>query len=96
MMLRKTAVLIAMVFATLTTAAGAQVYVRIGPPAPRYEPAPPPPPYRHAAWDPGHWHWNGGRYVWVHGHYVHGRGHWVTGHWRQGPNGWHWVNGHWV
>jgi hypothetical protein len=95
MMLRKAAILVAMVFAALTTAVSAQIYVRVGPPPPRYE-APPPRPYRGAAWDPGHWRWAGGRYVWVGGHYVRGRGHWAAGHWAQGPRGWYWVPGRWM
>lgn len=93
-LMRKILVLTAMLLATLTTAASAQVYVRIGPPAPRYERVPPP-PYRDSAWDRGHYRWDGGRYVWMPGRYVRGQGHWVGGHWSHGPRGHYWVEGHW-
>lgn len=84
----------------LATAAGAQVYVRVGPPAPVREVIPPPPPEHPGwVWHAGYHRWDGGRYVWVPGYYVappyrHAR--WVPGHWDRTPRGWFWVEGHWI
>src|SRR6202012_3896820 len=49
--------------------AGAQVYVRVGPPRPIYERRPPP-PRPGWAWQAGYHRWDGRRYVWVPGAYV--------------------------
>jgi|SRR5215831_20412109 len=73
------------------------VYVRIGPPAPRYEPIPPRPvgPYRWV-WTPGYWHWDGGHYIWYRGRYVQrAHGDWRAGYWDHRPGGWVWVGGGW-
>ena len=78
-------------------AANAQVYVRVGPPAPVREYAPPPPGPGYV-WMAGYHRWEGARYVWVPGHYIlpPGRYHrWIPGHWRQTRRGWVWVEGHW-
>jgi hypothetical protein len=81
------------------TAAGAQVYVRVGPPPPpRHEVMPPRPPHPGWAWHEGYHRWDGHAYVWVPGSYVqppyeHAR--WVPGHWRNTPRGYVWVEGHW-
>lgn len=79
--------------------AGAQVYVRVGPPPPRVERIPPPPGPAYA-WDRGHWRWDGHRYVWVRGRYLHrprGVARWIPGHWARTANGRSfWVPGHWV
>lgn len=81
------------------TVAGAQVFVRIGPPPRHHEMIPPPPPeHRDWAWHAGYNRWDGHRYVWVPGEYVapprpHAR--WVPGHWRNTPRGYVWVEGHW-
>ena len=80
------------------TVAGAQVYVRIGPPPVRHEVRPPHPPHPGWAWHDGYNRWDGHAYVWVPGSYVqppyeHAR--WVPGHWRNTPRGYVWVEGHW-
>jgi hypothetical protein len=69
----------------------AQIMVRIGPPAPRYERVPP--ARRGYAWRAGYWNWQGGRYVWVGGMWVSGhRGNcWVPAHWARG----YFSPGHW-
>lgn len=77
------------------------VVVPAEPPAPRYEPVPPPPSaYRpgRVVWQPGYWRWTGRDYVWMSGHYVriprHRQG-WVEGHWDRRPGGWVWIGGRW-
>jgi hypothetical protein len=79
--------------------AAAQVYVRVGPPAPIVERRPPP-PARDDAWHNGYWRWNGSRYVWAHGYYVHhpyGAHAWVPGHWVHLRDGrWVFRDGHWA
>ncbi len=77
--------------------ANAQVYVRIGPPAPRREAVSVRPGPRHV-WVNGYWRWHHGRYVWVPGYWiVPPRPHavWVDGRWARQPGGWFWVEGHW-
>ncbi|HEY4011405.1 MAG TPA: hypothetical protein VGM11_14720 [Acidobacteriaceae bacterium] len=81
----------------VATAAGAQVYVRVGPPPPRHEVVPPP-PHDGWVWRQGYHRWDGHAYVWVPGEYAapprpHAR--WVPGHWRDTPHGYVWVEGHW-
>ena len=73
----------------------ADVYVRIAPPAPRYEVVPAVPPGW--VWVPGYWNWSGHRYVWVRGHRVHARRgeHWVGHRWRENHGRWHMERGHW-
>ena|SRR5579875_3798816 len=81
-----------------TLSAGAQVYVRIGPPPPPVREVVPPPPHPGWVWQPGYHRWDGGRYVWVPGAYVappHPHAYWVPGHWRNTPRGYIWVEGHW-
>ena len=78
-------------------ASQAQVYVRVGPPRPRYERVPPPRPGYE--WRAGYHRWDGAHYVWVPGEYIappHAGVHWVPGHWDRGPRGYFWVEGHWV
>jgi hypothetical protein len=84
----------------IATAAGAQVYVRVGPPVPPRE-VMPPPPHAHPdwAWHAGYHRWDGNRYVWVPGAYVappYAHGRWIPGHWDNTPRGYFWVEGHWV
>jgi hypothetical protein len=84
----------------IATAAGAQVYVRVGPPPPRHE-VMPPPPHAHPnwVWHQGYNRWNGRSYVWVPGTYVappYGHARWIPGHWDSTPRGYVWVEGHWV
>jgi hypothetical protein len=76
-------------------AASAQVFVRIGPPPPVREVAPPPRPG--FVWRSGYHRWDGARYVWVPGEYIeeHPGHHWVNGHWAHRPGGYVWIEGHW-
>ena len=94
--MKKPLVFIMMLVASAAFAlpAAAQVYVRVGPPPPRYEAMPrrPGPGY---SWQAGEWFWNGNRYVWHPGHFVRHGGHWVPAHWRRTPHGWVRVPGHW-
>jgi hypothetical protein len=80
-------------------AAGAQVVVRIGPPARIVERRPEPPPeHRDWAWRAGYHRWDGNAYVWVPGEYVappHPHARWVDGHWDHHHDGYVWVEGHW-
>ncbi len=78
--------------------AAIDIYVQVAPPAPRYEPVPP--PRRGYVWVPGYWDWRNQRHVWVGGtwarerpgyHYEHSRwverdGRWglERGNWRRG------------
>lgn len=81
----------------IATAAGAQVYVRVGPPPVRHEVVPPP-PHPGWVWQPGYHRWDGHAYVWVPGIYVappRVGAIWVPGHWRPTPRGYVWVPGHW-
>lgn len=81
-----------------TSVAGAQVFVRIGPPAPRHEVIPRA-PHRGWVWEPGYHRWDGHAYVWVPGRYAappYAGARWVPGHWRNGPRGYFWVEGHWA
>lgn len=75
----------------------AQIYVRVGPPAPRHEYMPPR-PHPGYVWVGGHWGWSGGRYVWIGGYWQAGRRGctWVPGHWTRNWRGNYWVNGHWA
>ena len=81
--------------AGVAPALAADVYVRIGPPAPRYEAVPALQPGW--AWQPGYWNWNGHRYVWVSGRRVRGhRGeHWVPHRWVDNGGRWRMDRGHW-
>lgn len=99
MNVRKT--MLALCIATGSLAAGtapalADVYVRIAPPAPRYEAVPVLAPGW--AWDPGYWNWTGHHYVWVKGHRVHARHghHWQGNHWVEDHGRWQMHHGHWV
>ena len=85
------------------TAANAQIYVQVAPPAPVVEVAPAARPGH--VWVPGHHEWRGNQYSWVAGHWVterpgyafveprwvqRGNGQWymVGNNWeRRGPNG---------
>jgi hypothetical protein len=71
------------------------IYVRVGPPAPRYETRPPR-PHRGWVWVTGHWAWQG-RWVWVGGFWQAGRPgcFWIPGHWGNSYRGYYWINGHW-
>jgi hypothetical protein len=77
------------------TPALAEVYVRIGPPPPRYEAVPVVRPGW--IWEPGYWNWNGRRYVWVGGHRVraHRGQHWTPHRWVEDHGRWRMDRGHW-
>jgi len=79
----------------VATPAAADVYVRIAPPAPRYEAVPVVQPGWE--WAPGYWNWSGRHYVWVHGHKVRarGHGHWVPDRWVEDHGRWRREHGHW-
>lgn len=70
----------------------AQIYVRVGPPAPRYERMGrrPGPGY---TWRAGYWNWSGGRWVWIGGMWIASRPgcFWVPAHWGRG----YYHPGHW-
>jgi hypothetical protein len=83
--------------ALVAGAAHAQVYVRIGPPAPRVERRPPPPTPRHV-WVDGFYRWDGRAYVWAPGYWTvppRARARWIPGHWTHRRRGYYWVEGHW-
>ena len=71
--------------------AAAQIHIRIGPPAPRYERVPP--PRRGYTWQAGYWNWSGGRWVWIGGTWTASRPGctWIPAHWSNG----YWREGHW-
>ena len=80
-----------------TSAAFAQVVVRIAPPPPivEHRPVRPGPAY---VWTGGYHRWDGARYVWVPGRWAvppRRGGVWVAGHWRHRRGGYVWVPGHW-
>jgi len=79
-------------------AAGARIYVRIGPPAPVVEERIIAPSPRHV-WIGGYHRWDGRAYVWVPGRWELPPSRyrtWVPGHWvRHQRNGYYWVDGHW-
>src|SRR6478609_6138657 len=100
-LMNKRNTLIALCFAAgsvasvIATPASADVYVRIAPPAPRYEAVP---VVRQGwVWAPGYWNWSGRHYVWVNGHKVraHGHGHWVPDRWVEDHGRWRREHGHW-
>ena len=90
----------AMSLGAVPASARVSVFVTTAPPAPRYEPIPPPHfrhPERHA-WVPGHWAWSHGQYVWVNGHYGKvplGLVRWEEGRWERQDRGWVWIDGQW-
>src|SRR5438874_6228938 len=77
--------------------AGGGVYVRGGPPAPRYAIVgrAPGPGY---VWTNGFWDWRGGRWSWMEGRWMHApRGHsvWVGHEWRNDGGRWRFHRGYW-
>jgi WXXGXW repeat (2 copies) len=85
------------VLLTMSAASAADVFVRIGPPAPVVETrvVSPGPGY---VWTPGYHRWDGNRYVWTAGTWVQPprpHAHWVAHHWVHRNGGWVMVEGHW-
>jgi len=94
---KKIALAVLLAFAMIPAASNAQVYVRIGPPAPVIEHYGPP-PHPGYVWIAGYHRWDGARYVWVPGYYAAPpRPHavWVPHHWAHRHGGWVLVEGHW-
>ena len=77
----------------------AQIHIRIGPPPPRREVIPAPPPeHRGWVWHPGYNRYECNHYVWVPGAYAeppHAHARWVPGHWTHRRGEYFWVEGHW-
>jgi hypothetical protein len=69
--------------------------ISVGPPAPIYEPAPP--PRVGYIWAPGYWDWNGHRHVWHRGYWQHQRHgyRWEPHHWAQHGDHWTLERGRW-
>ncbi|HWX56773.1 MAG TPA: YXWGXW repeat-containing protein [Verrucomicrobiae bacterium] len=83
----------------LAMPASAQVgiFVKIGPPAVRYE-APPPSPGPGFVWMEGYWAPQGRRYVWVSGRWERAPyegAYWTHPHYDHYPEGWRMHEGHW-
>ncbi|SAK47774.1 Tat pathway signal sequence domain-containing protein [Caballeronia calidae] len=89
----------ALVAAGVVCASGAFADVVIvapsAPPAPRYEPVPP--PRAGFVWVTGHWSWEG-RYVWQAGRWMEARAgqRWVPGVWAPFRGQYRYVPGHWI
>jgi len=89
----------ALILGSASSAAFAQISVRIGPPPRRVEVIPVR-PVGHPGWvwQPGYHRWDGRAYVWVPGHYAEPprpRARWVEGHWVHRRGGWVFIEGHW-
>lgn len=90
------AALVAASFVSMSGAfAEAVIIAPSAPPAPRYEPLPP--PRAGFVWDAGHWNWEG-RYVWVPGRWVAVRpgARWLPGVWSPFRGQYRYIPGHWV
>ena len=78
-------------------AMNAEVFVRVGPPAPIVERRIPPPGPGYV-WVSGYHRWDGERYVWAPGSWMmppRPRAVWVPHHWVRRRGGWVLVEGHW-
>jgi len=87
----------AVVLAASAAVAGAQVVIRVGPPAPIHEEMGRP-PHDGWVWQPGYHRWDGAHYVWVGGTWAeppHHGARWVPGHWDRRGGGYVWIDGHW-
>lgn len=71
------------------------VTIGVSPPAPVYEPLPP--PRRGYVWAPGYWRWEGGRHVWAPAQWIaEGHGYyWVPDRWAHVDGGWRHERGRW-
>jgi hypothetical protein len=75
----------------------AQVFVRIGPPAPVVERRIPPPSPRHV-WVNGYYRWDGRAYVWSPGYWAvppRPRAVWIAPRWERRHGGWVFIEGRW-
>ncbi|MDE2249772.1 MAG: YXWGXW repeat-containing protein [Xanthomonadaceae bacterium] len=72
------------------------VGVRVGPPPPRFERAPP--PRRGYVWAPGYWRWDGHRHVWAGGYWVRARPgfRYHPAYWIRRGDEWRFHRGYWV
>ncbi len=92
--------LLAPMAAMLPQTAAAEVDVnlvlRVPPPAPRYEPMPPPRPG--FVWTPGYWAWRGNTHVWVGGTWTAERPGYVylQPRWVERNGQWHFTHGTWA
>jgi hypothetical protein len=94
---KKIALAALLAVALLPAASNAQVYVRVGPPAPVVEHRSVA-PGRGYVWVAGYHRWDGGRYVWVPGRWdrpPHEHARWVPHRWVHRHGGWVLVEGHW-
>jgi hypothetical protein len=97
-MMMAAAVIVAGAAATPALARDAvSLSINVGPPPPRVEYVPTPPPSGYYVWAPGYWNWNGHRHVWVNGRYMQGRHNqaWVPDRWAHRGDGWYHERGHW-
>ncbi len=88
---------VAIAAAVAPLAAGAQVYVRVGPPRPMVERRPPP-PHPGYAWREGYHRWDGAHYVWTPGEYVappRAGAVWVGGGYVHDRRGYYYRDGRW-
>ncbi|HWK84561.1 MAG TPA: YXWGXW repeat-containing protein [Caldimonas sp.] len=78
------------------SAAAAQVYVNVGPPASRFEAVPAARPGY--LWTPGYWNWRGNRHHWVAGNWVRERRGYVYTQptWVQDNDRWRFNRGAWT
>jgi len=77
--------------------APAGVYVRYGPPAPRYAVVGVAPGVGYV-WTDGYWDRRGGNWAWVDGRWArppHRGAAWVPGRWDEGRRGYEFHRGHW-
>ena len=96
-MIRKTivAAILAASFGGIATPASAEIIVRVAPPEPRVEVAPPP---RHGhVWVGGHWEWRNHRHHWIVGTWIRERiGYRYTQpNWVERDGHWHHARGSW-
>jgi hypothetical protein len=72
-----------------------ELEINVAPPAPIYEPVPP--PRVGFFWAPGYWDYERNRHTWRKGHWErerHGQ-HWAGGRWTENNGRWHLERGHW-
>ena len=79
----------------LPSAAQVDIQLNFAPPAPRYEPVPP--PRAGYVWAPGHWQWRGNTHVWVGGSWEPARAGYVyrAPTWVERNGRWHYQASRW-